>query len=809
MIDVGVSPDYQPTPTGLNPNRPYRLDNGIIKRRVEQGKWLPFQANNPPDTVTPPNLHQGIIYPEWPHVAVYEQPGSVDGELINYPVFITIPYVSGYMRSDFQDIRFATLDGRKLDYCFVDCVDGDHADFYVKIPDLPASPSVTNIKVYCGNLSVITTANAKNMFNNLSAYYQLNESSGSVLHDLSGNENDGTIYNSPSVVEGRYGKVILWNGSNQYAIIPVAVDMDWTICFWLTSTQSAYSSSQWYQGAGLIDGEVGGVTSDYGITFGAGKVLYGIGNPDTTITSTAINDGKPHFIVATRKANTGIFTLYVDGIQVATATGGTGQRHAMNQLSVAISTSGNYFNGTIERLLFYSTVKSLSDIPYTENEPTTGILGAWSETRYVLATENVMVQGNVLGDSPMSAPKPDDDIVFEVDGIEYKGLENFQIEKRGNDAASTFNVSYLTADDLVLMTGQKIIFKERYGDKDGFYSGAIQDIKDSNVDSERTWTISGRDTGSKLISQPFTLACVESNPTQYTSYQLLDMILDGMGVELGPCVDITVTGIVNQNNVFKGFGGNWGTRAAALNDLLALCSRVLGKNINWFIDKKGLLRIFYTDVPDTSIGISILKDNPRMLSLEVDENSENLVNDLTGTAGENNNITTHLQDNSSINGWTDPDTGLSWPGYGTQTGEPIQDSTITKQSDLNAKVQNELNLHSKPIFTATIVLSRFPDCEMGQPVYFPDHYKLRGMTFVITAITLNGDSADRTTTIVATTDRSIIGPLSDYEAVNSIAKYAVKEYAPFTAVVTDVGKNGVTVQPVNEPGTVNARNLGG
>ena len=777
LINVGVSPDYQPTPTGLNPNRPYRLDNGIIKRRVEQGKWLPFQANNPPGTVTPVDLHKGIIYPEWPHVAIYEQPGSTDGELINYPVFITIPYVSGYMRSDFQDIRFATLDGRKLDYCFVDCVDGDHADFYVKIPDLSASPAINNIKVYCGNLNATTTADP----DNVPAFYNSMDNISDWTVVAGTWTNPGAYTQSGSGVKGGIKIHFLDDGSPK------------NYTFRIQRT----SGSNW---GGIL---LRGITADAGGNgYENGNLFLIYSDHIAAYLSTNGNSSS----IASRNYTFSPGVWY--NIQITTTT--TGFIVNVNGNQVLNVTNSTYPTGTTIRFLSYDPdmFDELNVIP-TATPPATGTLGAWSETRYVSATENIMVQGNVLGDSPMSAPKPDDDIVFEVDGVEYAGLENFNIEKRGNDAASTFDVSYLTAEDLILMTGQGITFKERYGDKDGFYSGAIQDVKDSNVDSERTWTITGRDTGSKLISQPFTLACVESNPTSYTSYQLLDMILDGMGVELGPCVDITVTGIVNQNNVFKGFGGNWDTRAAALNDLLALVSRVLGKNVNWFIDKKGLLRIFYTDVPDTSIGISILKDNPRMLSLEVEENSENLVNDLTGTAGENNNITTHLQDTASINGWTDPDTGLIWPGYGVQTGEPIQDSTITNQSDLNAKVQNELNLHSKPIFTATIVLSRFPDCEMGQPVYFPDHYKLRGMTFVITAITLNGDSADRTTTIVATTDRSIIGPLSDYEAVNSIAKYAVKEYAPFTAVVTDVGKNGVTVQPVNEPGTVNARNLGG
>lgn len=84
----------------------------------------------------------------WDHKISYSQPGSVDGDKENYPVPITVQYNASYMRSDFGDIRFVLQDGTELKYCIDNLVSGDHCDFLVVFPSLPASPTTTTIWVY-------------------------------------------------------------------------------------------------------------------------------------------------------------------------------------------------------------------------------------------------------------------------------------------------------------------------------------------------------------------------------------------------------------------------------------------------------------------------------------------------------------------------------------------------------------------------------------------------------------------------------------------------------------------------------------
>ncbi len=130
---------------------PYNINKGIIKRRIVSGRWTPFQVSNPPGSVDPyiPPTHE--LLPGWDHVAVWSQPGSIDGDLYNYPVTVIIPFVESFMKTDFGDIRFATNDGQLLDYCIESKTDGVTATFTVKIPYLPSSPAITQILVYAGN----------------------------------------------------------------------------------------------------------------------------------------------------------------------------------------------------------------------------------------------------------------------------------------------------------------------------------------------------------------------------------------------------------------------------------------------------------------------------------------------------------------------------------------------------------------------------------------------------------------------------------------------------------------------------------
>ena len=134
---------------------------------------------------------------------------------------------------------------------------------------------------------------------------------------------DATLLNSPTY-SSNYGGYLEFNGTNQSTSITRPVQDDFSLSVWFKTTSNAGTLGNWYQGIGLIDGEVGGVTNDFGLSMASGRLMFGIGNPDTTITSTATyNDNFWHNVIVTRTKSDGALVMYVDGTQVATGTGNT------------------------------------------------------------------------------------------------------------------------------------------------------------------------------------------------------------------------------------------------------------------------------------------------------------------------------------------------------------------------------------------------------------------------------------------------------------------------------------------------------
>jgi hypothetical protein len=90
-------------------------------------------------------------YIDWQWQNEIEITGSVDGQLTDYCVNVTVPYDNEFMRYDFGDIRFGTDYGLNLPYFRRQMVEGDFAEYIVKIPVIPASPETITIYLYAGN----------------------------------------------------------------------------------------------------------------------------------------------------------------------------------------------------------------------------------------------------------------------------------------------------------------------------------------------------------------------------------------------------------------------------------------------------------------------------------------------------------------------------------------------------------------------------------------------------------------------------------------------------------------------------------
>jgi hypothetical protein len=142
---------------------------------------------------------------------------------------------------------------------------------------------------------------------------------------------------------------------------------DFTVAMWVKTTDTAGSAgAQWWNGKGLVDGEVGGGGADWGTALVDGKFVIGIGSTggDSTFASSVnINDGTWHHVAATRNNSSGAVAVYVDGILRGSGTGATGSRTFPSSLRIgSLQTGNNFLNGTLDDVRLYDRVLTAGEI---------------------------------------------------------------------------------------------------------------------------------------------------------------------------------------------------------------------------------------------------------------------------------------------------------------------------------------------------------------------------------------------------------------------------------------------------------------
>ena len=193
--------------------------------------------------------------------------------------------------------------------------------------------------------------------------WPLDATSGTVAVDATGDGYNGTVSGATWNPAGKVNGCLTFNGINNFVQITNPLGNDFSIVFWVKTTQTA-GTGEWFHGAGLVDGDSPGVTNDFGAALLGANFAFGVGNPDTTISSTtAINDGNWHLCVATRVQATGVFSVYVDGAWQATGTGNTNVLKASAALKFGqIDSGGGYFDGSLDEIEFFNRALGSNEV---------------------------------------------------------------------------------------------------------------------------------------------------------------------------------------------------------------------------------------------------------------------------------------------------------------------------------------------------------------------------------------------------------------------------------------------------------------
>jgi hypothetical protein len=217
--------------------------------------------------------------------------------------------------------------------------------------------------LFGGGLPTTDTDSAGYHVDNFRVSPPLADSKGTNHGDYLG----GVLTGQAGPIAGDADTAASFDGVNDFGSVSRSIQDDFSIEFWFKSTQGIGTGTQWWSGAGLVDGEVGGAANDFGVSLRSdGRVVAGIGTADVSIVSTAggYNNGAWHHVVFTRTRATGALAVYIDGAAAGTATGAsTASLTSPTRLTFGrIQAGANYFAGSLDEIAIYNVVLSATEV---------------------------------------------------------------------------------------------------------------------------------------------------------------------------------------------------------------------------------------------------------------------------------------------------------------------------------------------------------------------------------------------------------------------------------------------------------------
>ncbi|OQB08278.1 MAG: hypothetical protein BWY21_01355 [Parcubacteria group bacterium ADurb.Bin216] len=312
------------------------------------------------------------LYTKRKEISINNTSGSA---LADYQIKMTISYDSD-MQPDFDDIRFTSTNMfTPLNYWIESKTDSATANIWVKVPSIPTAG--TTIYMYYGNSSAVSQSNVANVFvrqitNNVFAL-PMDEGSGTVTYDKSGNSITASFYNSP-VWRGsncRQGDCIGFNGSNYLSLSysPFVQSSAITYSFWFNIPSGG---GGWAMGQGVAGGQGSGGISVYN---SGGSFAWTPSSPESdrfwTATGLSLTNNEWHhvaYVITFSGATT--FKAYFDGIErtsslsgaITNGTPAAKYNNSYKNIGARYINSMNYFNGALDDVMVYNRALTAEEV---------------------------------------------------------------------------------------------------------------------------------------------------------------------------------------------------------------------------------------------------------------------------------------------------------------------------------------------------------------------------------------------------------------------------------------------------------------
>jgi len=218
------------------------------------------------------------------------------------------------------------------------------------------------------------------------AWWHLNESSGAIASDSSGNGRNGTLINMEDEDwgAGKLNNCLQFGGVNEYIdcgdIASFERNESFSVEFWINFTTTS---------ALIVLGRLELNNRGWGIWIGSGFLYFDLKNsPDNRLTmqtNTAWNDGVEHHVVITYDGSStanGV-KFHVDSVLQATIIGSnnlTDTTITAVNFRIAAKDDGNYLIGKLDEIVIYTEILSqdMINFRYNSGVGTEEIIGAYS-----------------------------------------------------------------------------------------------------------------------------------------------------------------------------------------------------------------------------------------------------------------------------------------------------------------------------------------------------------------------------------------------------------------------------------------------